>query len=103
MNNESTHPRGDLSINSQQVICTLYEGDYHLGLAALINSILKGGFHGLFWVGYRGDLPPWTAQLARRDDGLFQVGEALLGFEVLDSGCHFAHFKPDFMKSIFAR
>jgi len=86
-----------------QVICTLYEGHYHFGVATLINSIVRGGFRGLFWVGYRGELPPWIAQLTRRDDGLYVVGDALLGFEKIDSHCHFTQFKPEFMSSIIHR
>jgi len=86
-----------------QVVCTLYEGDYHIGVAALINSIVKGGYRGLFWVGYRGELPPWIAKLGRREDGLYRVGEALLGFELLDSSVHFTHFKPEFMNRIIDR
>lgn len=88
---------------SDQVICTLFEGHYHIGVAVLINSIVRGGFQGLFWVGYRGELPPWTAQLKRRDDGLFEVGGALLGFELLDAKVHFTHFKPEYMNSLIAR
>jgi hypothetical protein len=88
--------------SSDQVICTLYEGDYHIGVAVLINSIVMGGYRGLFWVGYRGELPPWTAQL-RRKDGLYQVGEALLGFESIDRGFHFTQFKPEFMDSLIER
>lgn len=88
---------------SHQVICTLYEGHYHIGVAVLLNSIARSGFRGLFWVGYRGQLPPWTAQLKRRDDGLFEVGQALLGFELLDAQVHFTHFKPEFMNSLIAR
>src|SRR5580658_22604 len=89
--------------DNEQVICTLYEGDYHFGLAALINSIVRGGFRGLFWVGYRGELPPWTAQLQRRPDGLYQVGEALLGFELINRSGHFTQFKPEFMSTIIDR
>jgi hypothetical protein len=89
--------------DNEQVICTLYEGDYHFGLAALINSIVRGGFRGLFWVGYRGELPPWTAQLQRRTDGLYQVGEALLGFELINRSGHFTQFKPEFMSTIIDR
>jgi hypothetical protein len=88
---------------NDQVICTLFEGDYHFGLAALINSIVKGGFRGLFWVGYRGQLPPWTSQLTLDADGLFQVGEASLGFEPLEVAGHFAQFKPEYLGSIFDR
>ena len=90
-------------VSYDQVICTLYEGDFHLGVAVLINSIVNGGFRGLFWVGNRGDLPPWTAQLTRREDGLFQIGDALLGFETIDSARHFGQFKPEFMSSVIGK
>ena len=83
---------------NDQVVCTLYEGDFHFGVAAMINSIVRGGFKGLFWVGNRGGLPPWTEQLKRRPDGLFEVGEALLGFESIDISRHFGQFKPEFMR-----
>jgi len=86
---------------SDEVICTLFEGDYHMGLAVLANSLLNAGFRGLFWVGYRGSLPPWIDQLTRRADGLFQIGEALLGFELIVSKRHLSQLKPDFMSRIF--
>lgn len=89
--------------NSDQVICTLFEGDYSLGLATLINSIVRGGFRGLFWIGFRGGLPAWTADLKRRTDGLFEVGEALLGFEELQTGSHFGQYKSVFLSSIADR
>jgi len=92
-----------IPIRNDQVVCTLYEGDYHLGVAVLINSIVRGAYRGLFWVGYRGELPPWVAQLHRREDGLWSVGGALLGFEKLDESCHLTHFKPDFMKNVIDR
>jgi hypothetical protein len=95
--------QSDHGSSNDQVICTLYEGHYHFGVAVLINSIVRQGYRGLFWVGHRGQLPPWTAQLSRREDGLFQVGEALLGFELIDTGRHFTHFKPEFMNSIIER
>jgi hypothetical protein len=82
------------------VICTLYEGDFHLGVAALVNSLVRGGFKGLFWVGNRGYLPPWTANLNRRPDGLFEVGNALLAFETIDPQRHFGQFKPEFLSRI---
>jgi len=80
-----------------QVICTLFEGDFRIGVATLVNSILRGGFKGLFWIGCRGELPAWAAGLHRRDDGLFQVGEALLGFETIEGSRHFGQFKPEFL------
>jgi len=90
-------------VGNDEVVCTLYEGNYHLGVAVLINSILRGGFRGLFWIGYRGELPAWLDGLSRDSNGLYVVGDALLGFELLDSAIHFAHFKPLFMKSLFDR
>lgn len=83
-----------------QVICTLFEGDFQIGVAVLINSIVRHGFKGLFWVGCRGQLPAWTAPLRRREDGLFEVGDALLGFETIDSARHFGQFKPEFLARI---
>ncbi len=86
-----------------QVICSLFEGDFHLGLAALINSLVKAGFCGLFWIGCRGILPPWTNQLKRSEDGLFQVGGASLGFETIKSERHFGQYKPEFLSSVIDR
>lgn len=96
-------PRASALPANEQVICSLFEGDFHLGLAALINSLVKGGFSGLFWIGYRGALPPWTNQLARRGDGLFEVGGALLGFEAVNGNRHFGQYKPEFLSSLIER
>ena len=30
-------------------ICTLFEGDYHLGLAAILNSLVRAGYAGTVW------------------------------------------------------
>jgi hypothetical protein len=90
-------------LSNDQVVCSLIEGDYHLGLAALINSIVQSGFSGLFWVGYRGKLPPWVNQLPPTPDGGFRVGEALLAFEEIDNRGHFTQFKPEFMLRLFDR
>ena len=84
-----------------QVICSLFEGDFHFGLATLINSIVRGGFKGLFWIGCRGELPPWTRPLKRRDDGLFEVGEALLGFETIEGSRHFGRKVKIFVHNRF--
>ncbi len=83
-----------------QVVCTLCEGDYHQGVAVLINTLVNGGFTGLFWVGHRGPLPPWVAQLGKREDGLYQVGNASLGFQTIEDSRHFTHVKPRLMTDL---
>lgn len=92
-----------LSASDEQVVCTLFEGHYHLGLAALVNSMIKSGFSGLLWAGYRGALPPWTAQLTAIGPEFYALPNgARLKFERLESGVHFANYKPDWMLQLIA-
>ena len=83
-------------------ICTLFEGDYHLGLGALVNSAFHCGYRGNVWAGYRGPLPPWARQT--RDCGTYrelQVADALsIRFVPLESGVHFTNYKPRFMLDV---
>lgn len=85
------------------MVCTLFEGDFYLGVGALINSIVQNGFRGLFWVGYRGNLPRWVTDLARDEHGLYVVGEARISFEELPNARHFGQYKAEFMSSLFDR
>lgn len=45
---------------SSVVACTLYEGHHVHGVPALVNSLHRCGYRGLFVVGYRGPLPKWA-------------------------------------------
>lgn len=40
-------------------ICTLCEGSYWYGTAALVNSMLTHGFRGRIEIGYKGEIPRW--------------------------------------------
>lgn len=87
-----------LLTSSDEVVCTLFEGHYHLGAGALLNSLLNGGFKGLFWAGYRGELPPWTAHLREIGPELFEVPNgARIQFARCCPEMHFTNYKPSLM------
>jgi hypothetical protein len=80
----------------------LYEGDYHLGVAALINSLVAAGFTGSIVVACRGAPPPWVSLLERiGPSDVFAVGEATrMKFTVIDSETHFSSLKAALMLSL---
>jgi len=85
-------------------ICTLFEGDYHLGLAAFTNSLVQAGYKGAVWAGYRGPLPPWIDQLKRIEGanaGAFRVTDDVrLVFLKLTTDIHLTNYKPEFMLNL---
>jgi hypothetical protein len=73
-------------------VCTLFEGSYHLGLAALTNSLVANGFRGTIWAGYRGAPPPWA------EGNKHVVNDTVvLEFILLDVDIHLTNYKPQFM------
>ena len=74
-----------------QVVCTLFEGHYHFGVGALINSLHASGFKGRIICGHRGPEPTW-AQDARQLQGGIEVSFVPVGTDV-----HFSNFKPQFL------
>lgn len=85
-------------------ICTLFEGSYHCGVAALTNSLYKCGFRGVIYAGYRGSLPKWTEKAKQQAIGKWEnalvldVAEGLkLVFLPLTTDYHLTNYKPDFM------
>jgi len=84
-------------------ICTLFEGKYHLGLAAFLNSLVRAGYEGSVWAGYRGALPPWLNQLkcASHDADEYWISDQVrLVFVKVDTELHFTNYKPNFMLSL---
>lgn len=81
-------------------ICTLFEGNYHYGLAALVNSLHARGYRGEIVAGYRGPLPPWTRPNLRGNGvgSLFDVAPGcVIHFIPLETRLHFNNYKPHFL------
>ncbi|MEO6567243.1 MAG: hypothetical protein ABIO94_00660, partial [Opitutaceae bacterium] len=71
---------------------TLFEGHYHLGAAALINSLHAHGFSGTVICGHRGPRPAWAASapvIADRID---------LQWIEINAKVHLTYYKPVFMR-----
>lgn len=89
------------------IVCTLFEGHYHYGVAALTNSLYARGFRSSIFAGYRGKLPNWCGS-AYEDliDGLpcktldFAHGMKL-HFVKLKTDYHLTNYKPDFLLDIW--
>jgi len=84
-------------------ILTLYEGDYHYGVGALINSALAAGFSGRFVVGFRDALPPWTAALMCEGECEYVIANARISFYQEDPPRHLGFHKPFAALSVFDR
>ena len=85
-----------------QVVCTLAEGHYFYGVAALVNSLVSSGFEGDFVVGFRGERPKWLDAFARDFDrkhlydhtvgaAAAHRGSRTLAFEQLQAPLHRGH------------
>ena len=84
-------------------VCTLFEKNFHYGLAALVNSLYNNGYRGAVYVGFRGELPPWAKPVSERGDvSVFRVAEGLeICFLRLETAVHLANYKPDFMLDVW--
>lgn len=97
-----------IAMKKSAAVCTLFEGNYHLGVASLINSFKANGFTGQFYVGYRGDLPTWVQKSSAVVDWLWEGMTAMeidseftVYFLPLSTKYHFTNYKPDFMLELW--
>lgn len=80
----------------RSVVVTLFEGDYHFGAAALINSLCAAGFAGTVVCGHRGPVPAWAA--AAR-----QLGPVTVEFVALETTAHLTNYKPEFLLHVWTQ
>lgn len=87
-------------------LCTLFEKNYHFGVAALANSLIAAGYEGELWVGYRGALPGWIVDAPSFDraTGRLQAAPGLtLRMLELDTPLHFTYYKPTFIREMLEK
>jgi hypothetical protein len=77
------------------ICCTLVNGNYFVGSAALVNSLVAHGFQGEIHVGYTGKLPVWWPQSNKEIAPGVKVVSTLLKTER-----HLGFEKPSFMLSV---
>lgn len=76
-------------------VAVLFEGDYAKGAAALVNSLVAGGFRGTIFCGYRGEAPEWlTTPTAVADLDLLAIPVTWEG--------NLTDFKPTFLLELWA-
>ena len=81
-------------------ICTLFEGSYHFGLAALVNSLFRSGFTGVIYAGYRGELPPWAKARVSASNRLSVSSGIEIEFIPLETSIHLSNYKPTFILDV---
>lgn len=88
----------------KSICCTLFEGNYHYGVAALINSVYENGFIGDFYIGYKGELPLWTSNVVKVDSNIWQNGVVYvfaencnIHFLPIETTMHMTNYKPEFL------
>ncbi|UEG52660.1 hypothetical protein LLH06_17050 [Mucilaginibacter daejeonensis] len=85
------------------VVCTLFEGSYHIGVAVLINSLYNNGYRGDVYAGYKGSLPHWTDQAVQVEGEVAGTKKLTVNSDLsvyflpVDTKYHLTNYKPDFM------
>lgn len=90
------------------VVCTLFEGHYHNGVSALVNSLYNQGFRGDIYAGYKGSLPDWAKDavennvLNKENAKTLNIKDGLqIHFILIVADYHLTNYKPNFMIDIW--
>lgn len=84
------------------VVFTVFEGDHVIGVATLVNSLVRSGFQGIVYAGYRDALQGWAKNAIDRGQYLeVAVCEGLtIRLIKLEGRWHLAHQKPSFILNV---
>lgn len=88
--------------SSNSIICTLCEGDYFLGFAALVNSLVKSGYTGPIVCGYKGSLDAWN-RISKSTSFSSPAGGVEVILEKYEAEQHFTQVKPQFMRLLLSK
>jgi hypothetical protein len=86
-----------------KILTTLAENHYFIGLAALVNSVVKHGCYvDKIIVGYRGSLPLWLPVLAVSDRGKSIILKCGIELEFIElvGDFHMVHEKPKWFRRL---
>jgi hypothetical protein len=88
--------------STHHVVCTLAEGHYFNGVAALANSLVRAGFKGSIVVGYRGAPPNWLQAFNRvSQDNYYDICPSVrLHLLEIGGDWHLANCKPQLVERL---
>ena len=93
---------GGARADTLQIVCTLAEGHYFFGVAALVNSLVRAGFKGAVVVGFRGERPTWLETFAHDPalDSYAVTPSVQLRLVEVPGPWHLNNCKPRFIEDV---
>jgi hypothetical protein len=92
----------------KSAVCTMFEGHYHYGVAALTNSLYNHGFEGSIYAGYKGSLPKWASHSQENPSLSWPGGSTFIispkihiHFLPINTEYHLTNYKPNFMLQLW--
>lgn len=90
-------------MQTHSTVITIFEGHYHKGVAALVNSLYAHAYEGIIWVAYKGTLPPW-AKIDSNTEGIEKMivrDNLMLHFVRFPANLFLPYAKPNLLLDIF--